>query len=121
MYLCTQPERPTFVQKGLKGFRFALNNKKVEIYFVNVEKGHDTFIVSKKITDMYYVIDGSGFFIIENRRYDVKPGIVVEVPPNVEYTYSGTMKLLLILTEPWFEGNEQVTKNNPDVELLKNA
>jgi len=114
-YVLTRPESATFAQKGLKGFQFPLRNKEFEVYFVNVEKGHDNFIVSKKITHLYYIIEGKGYFTIEGNRYDVGPGVVVEVPPNVEYTYSGTMELLLIMSPPWFEGNEQVTKKNPDV------
>lgn len=41
--------------------------------------------------------------------------MLVEVPPNVEYSYSGTMKLLLIGNPRWFKGNEEITKRNPDV------
>jgi hypothetical protein len=41
--------------------------------------------------------------------------MLVEVPPNIEYSYSGSMKLLLIGNPRWFKGNEEVTKKNPDV------
>jgi hypothetical protein len=37
------------------------------------------------------------------------------VPPGVEYSYSGSMKLLLVSYPRWFEGNERMTRNNPDV------
>ena len=54
-------------------------------------------------------------FDIDNQKHEVSPGSFIEVPPNVEYTYSGQMKLLLIMSPPWFEGNEEITKPNPDV------
>lgn len=114
-YVLNLPKLPTFTQKGLKGFQFPLKNKEVEVYFVNVEKGHDTFIISKKITHIYYIIEGNGFFTIEGYRYDVEPSVLVEIPPNIEYTYSGAMKLILIMNPPWFEGNEEVVKKNPAV------
>ena len=41
--------------------------------------------------------------------------MLVEVPPKVEYSYSGTMKLLAISKPRWFSGNDTVTKWNPDV------
>ena len=114
-YLITRKEKPSYIQKGLKGYKFHLKNKDLEVYFVDVEKGHDTFIISKKITHIYYILEGKGYFIIEGEKYYVEPGVVVEVPPNVEYSYSGTMKLILIMTPPWFEGNEIIVRKNPDV------
>jgi mannose-6-phosphate isomerase-like protein (cupin superfamily) len=115
-FIRKKSDKPTFSQKGLDGFQFPLENKNVEVYFVDVKKGHDTFIISKKITHIYYILEGEGFFTINGERIDVKEGSVVEVPPDIEYTYSGSMKLLLIMNPPWFEGNEEVTKKNPSVE-----
>jgi mannose-6-phosphate isomerase-like protein (cupin superfamily) len=115
-YILTIPSSPSFTLKGLKGYQFEpLRNQELDIYFVDVEKGHDTFIISKKITRIYYILEGKGYFTIENQRYDVEPGMLVEVPPNVEYSYSGTMKLILISNPRWFRGNEEETKKNPDV------
>ena len=115
-YVLKIPSSPDFQGKGLKGYQFGpLINQEVEIHFVDVEKGHDTFFISKRITRIYYILGGKGYFTIENQRYDVEPGMLVEVPPNIEYSYSGTMKLLLIGNPRWFEGNEEVTKKNPDV------
>jgi mannose-6-phosphate isomerase-like protein (cupin superfamily) len=116
IYVHTIPSSPSFVLKGLKGYQFEpLNNQELDIYFIDVEKGHDTFIISKKIARTYYVLEGKGYFTIDNQKHDVEPGILVEVPPNLEYSYSGTMKLLLISNPRWFRGNEEVTKRNPDV------
>lgn len=114
-YLKLVPSEPTFKQVGLKGFRLELSNPNLEIYEVDIEKGHDNFIVSQKITHIYYVIDGSGSFCLNGKKFRVKIGNIIEVPPEVEYTYSGRMKLLLILTPPWFKGNEIITKPNPNV------
>jgi SAM-dependent methyltransferase/quercetin dioxygenase-like cupin family protein len=101
---------------GLFGYTFGpLNQKDLEIYYIEVEKGHDTFIISKKITRTYYVLCGSGYFTIADRKYDVSPGMLVEVPPKVEYSYSGKMKLIAVSKPRWFHGNDTHTKWNPDV------
>lgn len=115
-YTLTIPLSPSFTLKGLKGYQFGpLKNQELDIYFVDVEEGHDTFIISKSITRIYYIIEGNGYFTIEKQRHDVRPGMLVEVPPKLEYSYSGNMKILLISTPRWFEGNELITKKNPDV------
>ena len=115
-YTHSLPPLPSFDGKGLFGYTFGpLQQKDLEIYYIEVEKGHDTFMVSKRITRVYYVLSGSGFFTISDRRYDVRSGMLVEVPPKVEYSYSGKMKLIGICKPRWFEGNDRHTKWNPDV------
>ena len=115
-YIYSLPTSTSFDGKGLFGYTFGpLNQKDVEIYYIEVEKGHDTFMVSKKITRTYYILCGSGYFTIADRKYDVSPGMLVEVPPNVEYSYSGKMKLIGLSRPRWFFGNDTHTKWNPDV------
>ena len=41
--------------------------------------------------------------------------MLVEVPPKVEYCYSGKMKLMAVSKPRWFRGNDTFTKWNPDV------
>ncbi len=115
-YIRKIPSEPTFSQKGLTGFRYALTNENVEVYFVDVKQGHDKYIISKNCSHIYYILEGEGTFDIDGTKYNVNKGAFIEVPPNVEFTYSGKMRLLLIMNPPWFEGNEQVTKKNPSVE-----
>src|ERR1700733_5688122 len=96
-YIYSRPTSTSFTGKGLLGYTFGpLNQKDLEIYYIEVEEGHDVFIISKKITRTYYVLSGSGYFIIGNHRYDVGPGDLVEVPPKIEYCYSGKMDLIAL-------------------------
>ena len=115
-YIYSLPTSSSFDGMGLFGYTFGpLNQKDLEIYYIEVEKGHDTFMISKRITRTYYVLCGSGYFTIADRKYDVSPGMLVEVPPKVEYSYSGKMKLIAISIPRWFNGNDTHTKWNPDV------
>jgi chemotaxis methyl-accepting protein methylase len=115
-YIHSLPTSASFTGKGLLGYTFGpLNQTDLEIYYVEVEKGHDHFMVSKKITRTYYVLSGTGHFIIDDQKYDVSPGMLVEVPPKVEYCYSGKMKLIALSRPRWFEGNDTYTKWNKDV------
>lgn len=109
------PRKPSFCQKGLSGYKFGLKNRNVEAYFIDVKQGHDTYIVSKKCTHVYYIVKGKGVFDIGGKKYNVRPGMLVEVPPKIEYSYSGAMKVLLIMNPPWFKGNDRIIKKNPAV------
>ncbi|MGB8887746.1 MAG: hypothetical protein WCC87_13545 [Candidatus Korobacteraceae bacterium] len=115
-YIYTVPQSTSFTATGLQGYSFGpLRQKDLDIYYIESEKGHDTFMVSKKITRTYYVLSGYGYFTIDSRRYDVCPGLLVEVPPKVEYSYSGKMTMIAFARPRWFSGNDTHTKWNPDV------
>jgi mannose-6-phosphate isomerase-like protein (cupin superfamily) len=110
------PASVSFRGKGMFGYTFGpLKQKKLEIYYIEAEKGHDSFIVSKKTTRAYYILSGSGYFTIDSERYPVEAGVLVEIPPRLEYSYSGKMTLLCISVPRWSKGNDAFTKWNPDV------
>jgi hypothetical protein len=114
-YTRSLPPRPSFVGKGLLGYTFGpLQQKNLDIYYVEVDGGHDTFMISRKITRIYYVLNGNGYFTIDSRKLDVSSGTPVEVPPKVEYSYSGRMKLVVFARPGWFAGNDIHTKWNQD-------
>lgn len=100
----------------MAGYEFQpLKHQDIAVHFLDVHEGHDTFMISKVLTRLYYIIEGTGGFTIDNQKYDVAPGLLVEVPPGVEYSYSGSMKILMVSYPRWFEGNERTTRKNPDV------
>jgi mannose-6-phosphate isomerase-like protein (cupin superfamily) len=104
----------TSSSKGLAGYEFQpLKDQDIAVHIIELHKGHDTFIISKALTRIYYIIEGTEVFTIDNQKYDVVPGLLVEVPPSVEYSYSGSMKVLLVSQPRWFEGNERTTRKNP--------
>jgi mannose-6-phosphate isomerase-like protein (cupin superfamily) len=115
-YVLTASSSPSFALTGLAGYEFQpLRDQDFAVHLVEVYRGHDTFIISKALTRLYYILEGTGVFTIDNHKYDVTPGLLVEVPPGVEYSYSGSMKILLVSHPRWFEGNEQTTRTNPEV------
>jgi mannose-6-phosphate isomerase-like protein (cupin superfamily) len=115
-YVLAASSSPSFALKGLTGYEFQpLKDNDLAIHLLDVHKGHDTFMISKALTRIYYIIEGTGVFTIDNQNHVVAPGLLVEVPPGVEYSYSGSMKILLVSHPRWFHGNEQTTRKNPDV------
>src|ERR1700745_3901968 len=109
-YIYTPPTAASFTGKGLWGYTFGpLNQKDLEVYYIEAERGHDVFMISKKITRIYYVLSGSGQFTIADQKYDVTPGTLIEIPPKVEYCYSGKMTLIALSRPRGFNGNDTFT------------
>jgi hypothetical protein len=113
-YLHSLPATPAFKGRGLLGYTFGPLSQNLDVYYVEAEGGHDTFMISKRITRTYYILSGSGYFTIDGRRYDVTPGMLVEVPPKVEFSYSGRMRLIVFSTPGWTFGSDWHTRWNED-------
>ena len=115
-YIHFPPAAVAFKGRGLLGYHFGpLAQQDVDLYYVDVDGGHDTFLVSKRITRTYYILSGAGSFTIDGRQYDVTPGMVVEVPPKVEFSYSGRMRFVAFCTPRWRFGYDRHTRWNEDV------
>lgn len=114
-YTYTLPTSTSFKDRGLSGYTFGPLKQNADFYYIEVETGHETFMISKKITRTYYILSGAGHFTIAGRRHDVTPGMLVVVPPKVEYTYSGKMKLIAFCQPRWFADNDKFTRWNPNV------
>ena len=107
---------PSYAGVGVSCYDYGpLQDERLEVLYVHVYQGHDTFQISEKVTRVYYIASGSGCFTIAGGRYDVCQAMIVEVPPKIEYSYSGNMELVIFSTPRWFRGNDQSTRPNPDV------
>jgi len=113
-YIKKIPDKPTFVQKGVEGYQFKLENKDLEIYFEKSNLGHDDFVKGQNFTHFYYILEGEGFFTINNIQHEVAKGMVVEIPPMTEFSFTGKMELILIVDRPFAPENLEITKRNLD-------
>jgi chemotaxis methyl-accepting protein methylase len=115
-YVYKLPVSVSFRAKGLRGYSFGLMKQKdLEILYVESEKGHDAFLICQGITRTYYILSGNGNFTINGQPYSVDPGVVVEIPPGVEYSYSGHMTLLVFCKRHGFRRSDKFTRWNRDV------
>jgi chemotaxis methyl-accepting protein methylase len=115
-YLYKLPTSVSFRGKGLFGYSFGrMKQKDIEVLRVESESGHDTFMILRGVTRTYYVLSGNGSFTIDGHEYSVSPGVLIEVPPGVEYCYSGRMTMLAFCRTGWFHRRDKFTKWNRDV------
>ena len=105
-YIKKLPTEPSFRQNGLNGFSYEITNKNISIDIEDVYKGHEKYCKSLVSTFIYYVLEGTGVFKIENNNYNVVQGDVIEIPPNTEFVFAGKMKLLLIMNPAFNKDNE---------------
>jgi len=96
-----------------EGFTAHLYNTKeqypaISAVFVECTGGHEQVYV-KKSHRLYFVIEGSGTFTINNETSPIKKNDVIVIEPMTPYSYEGQMKL--------FEVNSPATDSNDQVKI----
>lgn len=109
MYVINEPDELSFDKVGIKGKIFPSEtlNPDVEFVRIDTESGHETKIIQRESTFTYYVIEGKGYFDIDDNKEDCKQGDLIVIPPGKSFIYKGKMKLLLAVNPPWREEQEE--------------
>lgn len=80
-------------------------NDDIDFKRVSVEEGHFEEFKSTSWF-IYYILDGSGVFILNDEHVPVKKGDLVSVPPNTRIYYFGKLEFTLMVSPPWKQENE---------------
>lgn len=100
-FIHTKSKNISFSHGGADGYAYKLWSKNIEIDYIDSKTGHDGSVISDTLSHFYYILEGEGEFILDNKSYLVKTGDLVEVPPNHSLDYKGKMKMLLIMEPPY--------------------
>jgi mannose-6-phosphate isomerase-like protein (cupin superfamily) len=110
MYVLKQSTQPSFEKVGIKGKIFPtkeLVGEDAGYVLVETATGHETTIIEHESIFTYYILEGSGYFEINDEREDCAAGDLVVVPKGAKFTYKGKLKMLLITTPAWREEQEE--------------
>ncbi len=75
--------------------------------YEETEAGHFEEFYNVKSTYTWFIIDGSGTFVIDDEKVDVNSQDLVIVPPNTRIYYFGKMKMLLCTSPVFSPENER--------------
>lgn len=77
------------------------------VVYQETKFGHSEEFLHKKSYFIFYIIEGTGTWFIEDVPHDVKAGNVVIVPPNTRFYYKGSLKQVCITSPAWEPEFEQ--------------
>jgi len=105
-----EPADWDFDKLGHRGKKFPSQDLTSKGDFLIIEiDGHLGSRLRQRVSDfVYYVLDGSGSFVVDGIESSCTAGNLVVVPAGSVVTYGGTMKMLLISTPPWRPEQEDV-------------
>lgn len=70
-------------------------------------KGHETEIIEHECDFIYYILEGSGYFMINGVKENCVAGNLVVIPKSSRFTYKGKLKMIVTSTPPWKEDQEE--------------
>lgn len=108
-YVINKPKQESFSKVGIKGFLFPTNKltQKTEFILIETDEGHQTSIIENACDFSYYVLSGSGYFLINEEKEKCSEGDLVVVPAGTKFTYKGKLKMLLNVTPPFLPEQEE--------------
>ncbi len=78
------------------------------------KKGTQKSSCMKKSDFIYYILEGSGVWIVEDREFEAQAGDVVVVPAGKRFWFRGNLKQVCITAPAW---EEQYERHIRDLEL----
>lgn len=104
------PIKPTFSRVGVKGTKFPTQDflTTTEFLLIETQTGHETTIIEKACDFCYYILEGSGYFIIDNQKESCGVGDLVIIPKGTPFTYKGQLKMLLSVTPTFYPEQEEI-------------
>ena len=109
MFVIKEPQELSFEKVGIKGKIFSMNGLVSTMQFVLIETatGHKTTIIEHQSDFIYYILSGSGYFLINDIQEACTQGDLVVIPKGTKFTYRGKLTMLLSCTPPWTEEQEE--------------
>jgi mannose-6-phosphate isomerase-like protein (cupin superfamily) len=108
-YVFREPKDPSFEKVGIVGriFPSTSASSKVEFFTVTTETGHETAIIEHGCDFCYYLLEGSGVFLINESEHHCEKGDLVVIPQGTKFTYRGTLRMFVASVPPWSEEQEE--------------
>lgn len=86
------------------------------VVYQETKKGHMEECYPEKSAFIYYILEGKGKWIIEDKAYDVKARDVVIVPPGKRFYFKGKLKQICITAPAWDEKYEKHVRYIEDID-----
>lgn len=112
-----RPENSVVIEKhgvSMMIYTTKKDSSNAAVLYQETVKGHMEEFVHEKSDFMYYILEGRGTWIVEDREYEVQAKDVVVVPAGKRFWFKGNLKQLCITSPAW---EEQYERHIRDIQL----
>lgn len=83
------------------------------VVYQETETGHAEEFLHEKSAFVFYIIEGSGVWVIEDEEQPAEAGDVVIVPAGKRFYYKGSLKQICVTAPAWEEEYEVHVRDIP--------
>ena len=106
-YKFTAEQATKFNKHGIDLTIYGEECPAANVVHVSVEKGHFQEFYDMKSSYIYYIYEGAGVFVLNDKKVAAKATDLIVVPPKTRIHYFGTMKMVLTVSPAFEEENER--------------
>lgn len=111
-YIFPEPKSHNFKDvNGHHGKFFGTHSPHTNHLIVECDKKLTVSLIQHKSEFNYYVIEGDGYFVINDQTKAVSAGDLIVLPPGTKYSFGGKLKMLLINTPHYSPDQEEIIKD----------
>ena len=101
-YIRKKSSKPDFEENNFfKGYYLNVMRQDVGVDYIEMESGHQFYQKEAKSIHIYYVLDGKGVVCINEHKYGIEQGDIIEIPINTEFAFKGKLKMIEIMNPPF--------------------
>ncbi len=97
-YVFHEPKNIDFDRFGHTGKFLGTDSPFTQHLIIETNAGYEMSLRENQCEFDYYIIAGSGEFVINGQTYPCKIGDLIVIPPRAVFTVNGQLKMLLINT-----------------------
>jgi predicted house-cleaning noncanonical NTP pyrophosphatase (MazG superfamily)/quercetin dioxygenase-like cupin family protein len=112
-----RPDKSEVIEKhGVRMRIYTTKNdsSNAAVLYQETDTGHAEEFVHEKSDFLYYILAGSGTWVVEDREFEVRAGDVVVVPAGKRFWFRGNLRQICITAPAWEEKYERHIR---DIEL----
>jgi predicted house-cleaning noncanonical NTP pyrophosphatase (MazG superfamily)/quercetin dioxygenase-like cupin family protein len=105
-----RPEKSEVIEKHGVWMRIYTTKddcRSAAVLYQETEAGHSEEFVHEKSDFLYYILEGRGTWVVEDREFEVREGDVVVVPAGKRFWFRGNLKQVCITAPAWEEKYER--------------
>lgn len=106
-YRFTAKDAKKFNKHGVDLTVYGEGVPEANVVFVSAEKGHFQEFYSTRSYFTYYIIEGTGTFVLDDEQVEADATDLIVIPPNTRIHYFGTMKMVLTVAPAFNEQDER--------------
>lgn len=106
-YKYTAKNAHKFNKHGIDLTAYNEDVPEANVVFVSVDKGHFQEFYDIESYYIYYIIEGKGTFVLDDKKIEAEATDLIVIPPKTRIHYFGTMKMVLTVSPAFKEENER--------------